>query len=385
VVVLTLTRALIDAGCQVWVLCQSDVVAQRFAEAGAQVVRCNTWRRELHPVYDLASFWYLFRLCRRERFDLVVTHTSKGGFLGRISARLAGVPRVIHTAHGFAWHEFSSSASNLFYTALEWVAAHFCDLIICVNHEDRVAAIDRRVVAADKIVSVPNGIDVDRLVVARPSDLYLQLAGEDEASVIGVVGRLAPLKGVEYLIQAMPAILARYPSCRLVLIGDGPMESELKDLTRSLGVTDRCEFLGFRADIPDLLACFDVFVQPSLREAMSITLLEGMAAARPVVATDIKGNREVVTDGVDGLLVEPSAPEALANAVIELLEDRERANALGAQARETIRQKYSQEAMVENTLPWYGLHLDEHVVPSGQAARLTAQPGSATGHGLLGK
>lgn len=381
VVVLAITRALIDAGCQVWVLCQSDVVAQRFAEAGAHIVRCDTWRRELHPVYDLASFWYLFRLCRREHFDLVVTHTSKGGFLGRTSAWLAGVPKIIHTAHGFAWHEFSSRAANAFYTALERVAAHFCDLIICVNYEDRQAAIDRHVVPADKIVTVVNGIDVDRFDVARPSDLRIQLAGEQDGAVIGAVGRLAPMKGVEYLIQAMPIILARHRHSRLVLIGDGPMEAELKELARSLDVADHCEFVGFRADIPELLACLDVFVQPSQREAMSITLLEGLAAAKAVVATDIKGNREVVTDGVDGVLAAPADSEALATAVIGLLDDPARAQALGAQARETIRRKYSQDAMVENSLGWYGLDLGDQVGQTAQASRLTAQPKSVAGHG----
>ncbi|NIO40107.1 MAG: glycosyltransferase, partial [Burkholderiales bacterium] len=189
-----------DSGCQVWVLCQSDVVAHRFAEAGARVVRCSTWRRELHPIYDLRSFWFLFRLCRRERFDLVVTHTSKGGFLGRLSARLAGAPRVIHTAHGFAWHEFSSTKANWFYTVLEWAAAKFCDLIICVNHEDRLAAIERGVVPPDKIVTVVNGIAVQRFVVARAPDLRRELAGSENAMLIGAVGRLAPLKGIEHLI-----------------------------------------------------------------------------------------------------------------------------------------------------------------------------------------
>jgi hypothetical protein len=117
VVVLALTRALIKANCQVWVLCLDDLVARRFAEAGAQVVRCDIWRRQINPLYDLASLWQIFRLCRRNKFDLVVTHTSKGGFLGRIAARLAGVPRVIHTAHGFAWHEFSPPWVTRFYVA----------------------------------------------------------------------------------------------------------------------------------------------------------------------------------------------------------------------------------------------------------------------------
>jgi len=148
VVVLSLTKRLLQEGCQVWVLCLSDEVCRRFSEAGARVVTL-CWRREINPLLDLVAFWKLFRLCRRERFDLVHTHTSKGGFLGRIAARLAGVPVIVHTVHGFAFHEFTGSVRTtvhgfafheftgsvrtIVYTYLERFAAQFCDLLICVN------------------------------------------------------------------------------------------------------------------------------------------------------------------------------------------------------------------------------------------------------------
>jgi glycosyltransferase involved in cell wall biosynthesis len=382
VVVLALTQALIQIGCQVWVLCLEDLVAHRFAEAGAQVVRCDTWRREISPLRDLITCWQLFRFCLRKRFDLVVTHTSKGGFLGRIAARLAGVPRIIHTAHGFAWHEFTSSAATRFYTMLERIAAHFCDLVISVNHEDRLDAINRQIVSPEKIVTVPNGIDVNRFSAAQLPTLRQQLAGTRDSFVIGAVGRLAPQKGFKYLILAMPAILAKYPNCRLVVVGSGPLETKLRSLACLClpQEVDRCEFLGFRTDIPELLGCFDVFVQSSLWEGLSITLLEAMAAAKPIVATDIKGTREVITDGVDGLLIEPADPTALADAIVELLQNRERARMMGIQARETIRQHFSQEAMVQNTLQLYKLPLNDQAAQIDQASRLKPHPESVAGH-----
>lgn len=394
VVVLAITRALMQIGCQVWVLCLDDVVAQRFAQAGAQVVRCNVWRREINPLHDLLSLGRLYWLCRRERFDLVVTHTSKGGFLGRIAARLAGVPRVIHTAHGFAWHGFTSAATTLFqiaspalrfYVTLERIAAHFCDLIISVNHEDRLDAVKRGVVPPEKIVTVLNGIDMARFSVVRSPGLRQQLAKEREGFVIGAVGRLAPQKGFEYLIQAMPDVLSHYPDCRLVLVGEGPLEAQLKTLAHSLKVADRCEFLGFRSDIPALLACFDVFAQPSRWEGLSITLLEAMAAARPIVATDIKGNRELVAHGVDGLLAASADSQALANAIIELLQDRKRAETMGARAREKVGQHFSQAAMIENTLRWYGLKLDGQAAQAYQASLSATLPEPAAGHPVYEK
>jgi glycosyltransferase involved in cell wall biosynthesis len=357
VVVLALTRALIHAGCQVWVLCLDDLVAQRFAEAGAQVVRCDTWRREISPLYDLISFWKLFHLCRRERFDLVVTHTSKGGVLGRMAARLAGAPRVIHTAHGFPFTEAGSRWSALLYTYLERWAGHFCDLVISVNEEERLTAIRRKVIRPDKIVTVLNGIDLVPFEdVGTIEATRRGLGVPDDALIVGTVGRLAEQKGFTYLIQAIPQVLRACPQAWFVFAGSGPLESELRALAAEKGVAGHCRFLGFREDIPALLGCCDLFILPSLWEGLSITLLEAMAAAKPVVATDIKGNREVIEDGVDGLLVAPADPEALANAIIELLKDRERAQAMGARAHRKIRQHFSQAAMVENTLRWYGLN-----------------------------
>lgn len=375
VVVLALTRALIEASCQVWVLCVDELVGRRFAKAGAHVVTCRHWRREINPPLDSLAFLQLFRVCRRERFDLVNTHTSKGGFLGRLAARLAGVPRVIHTAHGFAFMQTSSKWLTMFYAYLERLAGHFCDLVISVNEEERLDAIRQKVIRPDKIVTILNGIDLDPFEeVGAVEATRRELGMPDDALIVGTVGRLAVQKGFAYLIQAVPQVLRSCPKAWFVFAGSGPLESELRAVAAEKDVVERCRFLGFREDIPELLGCYDLFVLPSLWEGLSITLLEAMAAAKPVVATDIKGNREVIADSVDGLLVPPADPEALANAIVELLQDRERAQTMGARAREKIRQHFSQEAMVENTLRWYGLNLDDRAAQAGQASHLPALP-----------
>lgn len=367
VVVLAITRELIQRGCRVWVLCLDDLVAERFAEAGAQVVRCKNWRREIEPIYDLLSLWELYSLCRHEHFDVVVTHTSKGGFIGRVSAKLAGVPRIIHTAHGFAWHGFTKATDSLyqnastavsFYTFLERIAGHFCDLIISVNKEDRLEAIERRVVPAEKITTVLNGIDTDRFLVSPPVELRNQLKGTGGAYVIGTIGRLAPQKGFEYLIEAMQTIVEKQPNSRLVIVGDGPLESQLRDLAKSLDIENACLFLGFRTDIPELLASFDMYAQPSRWEGLSITMLEAMAAAKLIVASDIKGNRELIDNGVDGILVTPADSQALANNILSLMVDGENAKKMGENARHKVLEHYSQKAMVDESIRLYGLNFD---------------------------
>jgi len=380
VVVLALTRALIEAGCQVWVLCLDESVGRRFAGAGARVVTSRHWRREIRPVRDFLAFVELFKLCRRERFDLVNTHTSKGGFLGRLAARLAGVPRVIHTAHGFAYNEASSRVLAMFYAWLERVAGHFCDLVISVNEEERLDAIRRKVIGSDKIVTVLNGIDLDLFKDTQKTEATRRGMGVPEhAVVVGTVGRLAEQKGFAYLIRAIPRVLRSCPQAWFVFAGTGPLEPELRALADEEGIRERCRFLGFREDIPELLACYDLFVLPSLWEGLSITLLEAMAAAKPVVATDIKGTREVITDEVNGLLVPPADPEALADGIVHLIRDRELAQSIGAKARDRIGQHFSQAAMIKNTLRWYGLDYEHQVAQAAQRSRLSTQPESAAG------
>jgi glycosyltransferase involved in cell wall biosynthesis len=375
VVVMSLTRALIEAGCQVWVLCLDDLVARRFEEIGARVVRSRHWRREISPLYDFLVWLQLYRLCRREKFDLVNTHTSKGGILGRLAARLAGVPRVIHTGHGFPFTETSSEFLKRFYILLERLAGYFCDLVISVNEEERQAAIRLGVIAPEKIVTVLNGIDMgmfDNVEGVRETRGGLEIPAEGK--VVGTVGRLAEQKGFVYLIQAIPAILEACPQTWFVFAGSGPLESQLRSLAEELGVTDHCRFLGFRADIPQLLCTYDLFVLPSLWEGLSITQLEAMAAGRAVIATDIKGNREVISNEEDGLLVPPADPEALALAVVRLLLDPGLARHLGGRGRDKIRAHFSPEAMVEKTFRYYDLDLSGWNFKEDQPSSLIVQP-----------
>jgi glycosyltransferase involved in cell wall biosynthesis len=354
-VVLPTTRKLIELGCRVWVLCVTEFAEQHFSEIGANIVTSPFWRRAISPRMDLLALWELFRFCRRERFDVVHTHTSKGGFLGRIGARLAGVPLVMHTAHGFYFNQMNCGPKEaMLYRALEKFASLFCDLIISVNEEDRLSAIQKGVVGPSKIRTVINGINTRRFEnVVPPDSVRADLDASGQAILIGTTGRLMQQKGYHYLIQAMPSVLREFPRARVIFVGDGPLESELKGLADQVGVSDQCRFLSFRTDIPELLAVFDIFVLPSLWEGLSISLLEALAAGKPIVATNIKGNREVIDHGVNGLLVNPGDPAALAEGIIHLLRDKEKARAMGERAKEKAKAFFSEEAMVRRTLDLY--------------------------------
>jgi len=352
VVVMSITRGLMARGDQVWVACSDGENARRFEEAGAKVVRLPLWFRPISPL-DAVPFLYLAGLCLKERFDLVTTHTSKGGFLGRLAARLAGVPHIVHHAHGFAFNKVLSPLTHKFFVKLERLAARAGDYIISVNDQQRTMAVQLGVVEPARTCTVHNGIDlrpyktVDRLGARR------QLGFQDSELLIGAIGRLAPQKGFVHLIRAMPQVLAAVPNARLVLAGDGPLERELKDEAVECGVAERVQFLGFRRDILELLTAFDIFALPSLWEGLSISLIEALAAGKPIVATDIDGNREVIDNLETGLLVPPADAGAFAAALLRLLTDRSLAERLAVNARLSAESRFSMERMVEQNLAVY--------------------------------
>jgi glycosyltransferase involved in cell wall biosynthesis len=310
------------------------------------------WDRPINP-FDAVPFVHLTGLCLKHRFDLVATHTSKGGFIGRLAARLAGVPHIVHYAHGFSFNKDLSPRAHKFFVGLERLAARAGDFIICVNNENRLMAIRLGVEEPSRICTVHNGIDMQPYETANGPRARRELGLGDSDLLVGAIGRLAPQKGFIHLVRAMPALAASVPSVRLAIVGEGPLQNELEKEAIQLGVRDRIHFVGFRRDVPDLLAAFDVFALPSLWEGLSISLIEALAAGKPIVATDIDGNREVIDHGQTGLMIPPAQPGALAEALRELLTNRPLSLTLGRNAQLSARKRFSYQRMVAENLAVY--------------------------------
>lgn len=352
VVIHEITRALIARGDEVWIFKAEDECDSRFREIGAVLARPPVWNDKISPLdaMVLASLW---RLCRKEKFDLVATHTSKGGFLGRLAACLAGVPNIVHHAHGFSFNKELSPGTKRFYVMLERFAAQTSDLIISVNEQHRQMAVALGVERAEKIQTIHNGIDLGPFSAVNREAARRELGFDDSVLLIGAIGRLAPQKGFLYLIRAFRILFDRFPSAHLVIAGSGPMKDDLEREVREKGLEGRVHFPGFRDDVPLLLAAFDVYAQPSLWEGHSISLIEALAAGKAIVATDIDGNREAIDSGETGLLVPPADPEALARGLELLLSGPAFARELGQQARRAAEERFTRERMVQQNLAAY--------------------------------
>ena len=294
-----------------------------------------------------AALTALVRLLRDRAPAIVQSHGARSNVYTRIAARLARVPVVLSTVHNSLFdYEVSTLRRHLYVAAERWTSG-WSDRVVAVADAVARDLVQRYGLPAGRVVTVKNGIDADAFRPRRPAAAVraeLGLGPEDRP--IGVAARMTAQKGHVHLLGALPDIAARVPGLACVLIGDGPLRGELEALARALGVAGRCRFVGARADVADLVAALEIVALPSRSEGLPFALLEAMALGRPVVATSVGGNPEVVEDGRTGWLVPPGDAGALARAILGLLEDPEAARAMGARGAARVRAEFSLARMV---------------------------------------
>jgi glycosyltransferase involved in cell wall biosynthesis len=355
--VVDLARGLAARGIEVWL-----ASAQRrdpgypadLAALAALGVHCVDvpMVRSIHPGRDLADLRTLEELVRRVEPDVVHTHSSKAGVLGRLAAASAGRP-VVHTPHTFAFlfkAEFSAWQRALF-RALEQHLSGSSAAVIAVSRSEAESMRRSLVVPRERVRVVPNGIDAARWIAARPVS-RASLGVPEGVPLLSVLGLLHVAKGQDVALRALAR--PELAGAHLLLAGMGHAREELEELARSLGVAQRAHFLGWRDDAPALVAATDVVLLPSRWEGMPYIVLESMAAARPVVATRVDGAIELVDDGRTGALVEIEDDASLARAVARVLAlapgARER---MGELARERVLGTFTIERMLDSMLAVY--------------------------------
>ncbi len=321
-------------------------LADHLAAAGVAWTTLPSLQRPVRPLADLSALSQLWRAIRTLRPDIVHTHSSKAGFLGRVAARLARTPHIVHTPHGHVFVEYFSGPVTRIFIRMERLTARWTDRIITLSDEEARDHVRQGIGRLGQFVTIPSGVDLEPVRAALP------VRPASEGPLIGAVGRLAPIKGFHHLVEAAPHILRAAPTARLVIVGDGEMRPELEAQARRNGLGDRILFMGFREDVPSLIAGMDVVVLPSLNEGMGRVLVMAMARGKPIVASRVGGVPELLGEGEAGLLVPPADPAALAGAITTLLHDPARARELGEAGRRRA-PRYSAEAMIESLAALY--------------------------------
>jgi glycosyltransferase involved in cell wall biosynthesis len=340
--VLSLVRGLDRSKYTLTVVCPSHDVrtVTRLGATGVNVVPLPMSRFD-----NRAASVALVRLLRSQRTDLIHVHSQEAAVWGRIAAKVAGVPAVVYTPHTI---ETRHRHWRWLYYWLERCLGLFTDTLISVSTGQRLRLEELEVMPAERMVTIYNGINAERFQVPTNGVLRQELGGADGA-LVAQIGRLHEQKGPHIFLQAAALILRQRPDVTFLLVGEGPLAGELQVLARQLGLRDRVRFLGWRDDVPQILATADVGVLSSLWEGLPYTLLEIMAAGKPTVSTDADGCGEAVLNGETGFIVPRRDPAALAQAILTLLEKPDLAKEMGEKGRKRVTEHFSLEAMITKT------------------------------------
>jgi len=305
-------------------------------------------RREVSPLDDVRAFFALVGEFRKFRPDVVHTHMAKAGMLGRIAARVSGVPVVVHTFHGNVLRGYFGPRRSTAFSWLERLLALLSTRIVTLSPRQSAEIVALAVAPASKLTEVPLGVDLVPLLTAERGALRRELGIAAGVPLIGTVARLVPIKAVDTFIQAAAVVARQRSDARFVVAGDGPLRAPLEELARTLGLKDRLVFLGWRADLPAIYGDLDVVVLTSRNEGFPVSLIEALAARCAVVATAVGGVPDLIRDGINGYLVQPDDPNAVARAVENLLRSPDLRTRMGVAGRDSVYPAYDASAVVAN-------------------------------------
>lgn len=323
-----------------------DDEALSIEDAGVRLL--PSLRHAIAPVWDPVALFRLRSYFKARRVDLVHTHSSKAGILGRLAAVLAGVPAVVHTVHGWSFNRTQPARLRRVYVGLERLAATWTDRMIAVSADNRREGLALGIGREEQYSVVRSGIELDGLGPSGTARETLRRSlgyGPDEI-VVGALACLKPQKAPLDFVRAAAAAHARDPRLRFFIAGDGELRSAAEALIRELGLEGIVQLLGWRRDVADLLRVMDLFLLTSLFEGLPRAVLQAMAAGTPVVATAVDGTPEVVEHRRTGLLVPPSRPESAAEAMLELAGDELLRRRCVAEARRRVGSEFDIRRMV---------------------------------------
>lgn len=312
--------------------------------------------RQIHPLKNLRSIWSLYKLMKKEKYDIVHVHTPIAALLGRIAAKLAGIKHIIYTAHGFYFHEeMPKKQYKLFFNIEKYAARWMTDWLLLQSREDYELSLAHDFKPRAKTIHLSNGVDIwNKFNVEKVSSMELEkfrlennLKNTD--FIFSFVGRLVEEKGIFELVKAFKSLVKDYPNAKLILIG-GLLESERDHVSYQKLVEDlkhpNIRYLGFRKDIPLVMKASNVFVLPSYREGLPRSIIEAMAMEKPIIATNIRGCREEVFPGENGYLVEKENTSELEKAMVSIIEDPLRAELYGKRSREIVEELFDEEKVL---------------------------------------
>ena len=346
-------------------------ILQRARAGGFRLLEVREMVRSLHPIKDVVALVKITRAIRAGRYDIVHTHSTKAGLLGRVAARLAGTPIIVHTLHSLVFHPYQPRPLHFGLRVMKRLLASFTDYFISVSDAVREGAIAAGIGRRDRHATVYSGMELDVFLKGGGNrrDVRHRLGINDDAVVVGKVARLFHLKGHAQLLPALPALIRAVPEVKVLLVGDGILRERIVAEAARLGILDHLVFTGLvpPEEVTDYIGAMDVVVHTSLREGLARVIPQALAMSKPVVAFALDGSPEVVRPGVTGYLVDPTDTDGLARAMIALCQDPAERERMGRNGRELVDPMFRAETMVEDIHAIYQRLLAERTPADARA------------------
>ncbi len=320
-------------------------------------------------LHDVIALCKLVGVIRRIRPHVVHTHTAKAGFLGRLAARITRVPIVVHTYHGHVLSGYFSQRKTKLLTMMERGLARFSDRLVAVSDQVRDDLVSLGVASSDHFSVVPLGLDLAPMFSAgsQRGALRTELGVASDVPLIGIVGRLFPIKNHALFLETAACLTRKHPDARFVVVGDGVLRPELEERAGRPDLKGHVFFTGWRFDLPAVYADLDVLVVSSRNEGTPVSAIEAMAAGCPVVATRVGGLPDLIDDGRTGILVAPGDATALSEAIFGVLTDQKRKSSLCEAARACVEQRFMVSRLVSDMQELYEELLNSKGVPLPRA------------------
>ncbi len=325
-----------------------------------KVIVLDRLRRAINPFKDIVSYFQIKKVLRQLQPDIVHTHSAKAGILGRFAAyslrratsHESRATKIVHTIHGLAFHQYQSQWLNKFYIAIEKSAAKRTDFFISVADAMTAQATASGIGRPEQFITAYSAIEEDDFLEpiseGRKRDFRRKYGISEDSIVLVTIARLFMLKGHEYIIESAKQLSERFEKCVWLFVGDGNLSDHFKQQVCQLGLAEKVKFTGLLppSQIPLAIQSSDILVHCSLREGLARTLPQAMLCGRPAVSFDVDGAREVVNENT-GRLIEPKNVEQLTKACAELIKDEDLRKKLGENARESVKERFAPDTMVD--------------------------------------
>ena len=326
--------------------------AEALAISGLKVERSIFLERPINPLRDILALIEVYFFIRKNNIQIVHTHSSKAGILGRLAARLARAKLIIHTVHGWSFNDYQPALFRKLIILLEKFAAQFTDILVVVSHHDKQKGLKNHIGREEKYTLIRYGIDYEEFDRRRP-DIKKELGIDSGDLVVANISCFKPQKSPLDFVRLAYLVKQSIPGVKFLLIGDGLLRKRIERAILRFNIQERMILTGWRRDIPDILSTVDVFVLTSLWEGLPLAALEALASSRPVIATNTGGISEVVIEGENGFLVSPGDEKGMCEKLIALLRDKSTREKMSEKTKEALPQDFLLDNMIGRTQSLY--------------------------------